>query len=104
MTDRTISLDHHRGMMAQRATELRRQLADVEANARSLRQQQEDLEVQMLAGPAASWPEAAEKARYLLSVLASTSIGQDPRRQKLISAVIEDFARLARADEVEAGG
>ena len=35
MTDRTIDLDHHRGMAAQKATELRRLLADVEANEKA---------------------------------------------------------------------
>jgi hypothetical protein len=41
----------------------------------------------------------AEKARYLLGLLASTSVAQDPRRQQLIANVIEDFARLVRIDE-----
>jgi hypothetical protein len=37
VTDKTISLDQHRDMAAQKATELRRLLADVEANQRALR-------------------------------------------------------------------
>jgi hypothetical protein len=36
MTDKTIELDQHRGMAAQKATELRRLLADVEANEKAL--------------------------------------------------------------------
>jgi hypothetical protein len=32
MTDKTIDLDQHRGMAAQKATDLRRLLADVEAD------------------------------------------------------------------------
>ena len=32
MTDKTIDLDQHRGMAAQKATNLRRLLADVEAD------------------------------------------------------------------------
>jgi len=35
MTDKTIDLDDHRGMAAQKATELRRLLANVEANEES---------------------------------------------------------------------
>jgi hypothetical protein len=35
MTDRTIDLDQHRGMAAQKATGLRRLLAEVEANVKS---------------------------------------------------------------------
>jgi hypothetical protein len=37
MTDKTIDLDGRRGMEAQKATDLRRLLAEVEANERTLR-------------------------------------------------------------------
>jgi hypothetical protein len=96
MTDRTIDLDTHRGMAAQKATELRRLLADVEANERALRLRQDELEVQLSAAPAISWHDAADKARYLLKILATTSVAQDPRRQRLIAAVLADFDRLER--------
>jgi hypothetical protein len=99
MTDDPIALDRHRGMSAQKATEVRRLLAEVEANAKGLREQQEALEAQLILLPAASWPEAAEKARYLLGLFAGTPIAQDARRQKLIANVLEDFARLARSTE-----
>ena len=95
MTDKTIELDQHRGMSAQKATELRRLLADVEANERVLRLRQAELETHLLAAPAANWHEAAEKARYLLNLYAATLAAQDPRRQKLIAAVLADFARLS---------
>jgi hypothetical protein len=96
MTDKTIDLDQHRGMAAQKATDLRRLLAEVEANEVALRERQAELETHLLAAPAASWPEAAEKARYLLKIFAETPAAQDPRRQKLIAAALEDFARLSR--------
>ena len=95
MTDKTIDLDQHRGMAAQKATDLRRLLADVEANERSLRLRQDELESHLIAAPAASWQEAAEKARYLLNLFAATLTSQDPRRQKLIAAVLADFERLS---------
>ena len=95
MTEKTIDLDQHRGMAAQKATELRRLLADVEADQKALRLRQDELESQLLAAPAANWHEAAEKARYLLNLFAATLAAQDPRRQKLIAAVIADFERLA---------
>jgi hypothetical protein len=41
MTDKTIDLDQHRGMAAQKATDLRRLLADVEANEKALRLRQD---------------------------------------------------------------
>ena len=95
MTDKTIELDQHRGMSAQKATELRRLLADVEANEKALRLRQAELESHLLAAPAANWHEAAEKARYLLNLYAATLAAQDPRRQTLIAAVLADFARLS---------
>jgi hypothetical protein len=95
MTDKTIDLDEHRGMAAQRATELRRLLADVEANQNALRLRQDELETHLLAAPAANWNEAAEKARYLLNLFGVTLAAQDPRRQKLIAAVLADFKRLS---------
>jgi hypothetical protein len=101
MTEKTIDLDHHRGMAAQKATELRRLLAGVEENEKALRLRQEELESHLLAAPAANWHEAADKARYLLNLFAATQAAQDPRKQKLISAVIADFKRLA-ADVSEA--
>lgn len=97
MTDKTIDLDQHRGMAAQKATDIRRLLADVEANERTLRLRQDELESHLVAAPAADWHEAAEKARYLLKLFAATLTAQDPRRQKLIAAVLDDFERLARA-------
>ena len=95
MTDKAIELDAHRGMMAQKATELRRLLAGVEADERALRLRQEELEAHLVAAPAANWSEAAEKVRYLLKLFAATPAGQDPRRQTLIAHVLDDFARLS---------
>lgn len=95
MTDKPIDLDQHRGMSAQKATGLRRLLAEVESNERSLRLRQDELETQLLASPAANWHDAAEKARYLLNLFSATLGAQDPRRQKLIAAVLADFKRLS---------
>ena len=99
MTDRTIDLDRHRGMAAQKATELRRLLAEVEANETTLRARQKELEVQLALAPATTWSDAAEKARYLLKLFAASPIAADPRRQKLIATVFEDFDRLAAEGE-----
>lgn len=96
MTEKSIDLDQHRGMAAQKATDLRRLLADVEANAKALRLRQDELEAHLLAAPATDWHEAAEKARYLLNLFAASLAADDPRRQKLIAAVLDDFERLAR--------
>ena len=95
MTDKPIDLDQHRGMSAQKATGLRRLLAEVESNERTLRLRQDELETQLLSAPAANWHDASEKARYLLNLFATTLGAQDPRRQKLIAAVLADFKRLS---------
>ena len=91
MTEQTIKLDQHRGMAAQKATEIRRLVAGVEADAQALRQRQIELETQLLAAAAGTWAEAADKARYLLGLFESTAAGRDPRRRKLIANVLEDF-------------
>src|SRR5687767_5500727 len=91
MTDRTIDLDQHRGMAAQKATELRRLVSEVEANERALRERQDELEARLLAAPAADWREAADKARYLIGLFAAAVNAQDTRRQQLIAAVLNDF-------------
>jgi hypothetical protein len=103
MTERPIALDQHRGMAAQKATELRRLLAEVVADQQALRDRQKTLEAQLIAAPATSWAEAAEKARYLLKVFAASPLAQDPRRRRLIASVLEDFARLTAADATEPG-
>ena len=95
MTDRPVDLDEHRGMLAQKATNFRRLLAEVDANEKALRLRQDELESHLIAAPAATWEEAAEKARYLLKLFAATLAAEDPRRQKLIAAVLADLERLA---------
>ena len=90
-----IVLDEHRGIAAQQATEIRRRLAEVEADQEALRQRRTELEKFLLDAPASTWLEAAEKARYLIGLLATTSLARDPRRQKLIAGVLDDFSRLA---------
>jgi hypothetical protein len=95
MRDNPIVLDEHRGMAAQEATEIRRRLAEVEADQAALRARRTELEKFLLAAPASTWQEAAEKAQYLIGLLAATSVGRDPRRQQLIAGVLDDFKRLS---------
>ena len=51
MTDEPLDLDMHRGMAAQKATDLRRALAEVESNARNLRERQAHFESQIVVVP-----------------------------------------------------
>ena len=60
MTDEPLDLDKHRGMAAQKATELRRVLAEVENHAKELRDRQAVVENHMSA-PATCWPDAGRQ-------------------------------------------
>ena len=95
MSDKPLDLDKHRGMAAQKATDIRRILADVENNAKDLRDRQGILENQLLSAPAASRPEAAAKARYVLNLYAAGLAPADTHRRDLVAAVLADFARLS---------
>ena len=95
MTEIPIDLDRHRGMAAQKATDIRRVLADVEANARLLRDKQGALEIQLLAVPAASWSEAVAKARYVLNLYSASLPPSDTHHRDLVAAVLADLTRLA---------
>jgi hypothetical protein len=95
MTDTPVELDARRGMAAQKETEIRRLLHEVQANQAALRARQDELESFMVAADAMTWPEAAAKARYLIQLYAATPDAQDPRRQRLIAGVIADLVRLS---------
>jgi hypothetical protein len=97
VSDKPLDLDKHRGMAAQKATDIRRALAEVENNARDLRERQGVLENQLLSVPADSWPEAAAKARYVLNLYAAGLAPADAHHRDLIAAVFADFARLSNA-------
>ena len=96
MSDDVIDLDKHRGMASQAATDSRRLLADVEANEHGLRQQRDALATHLFATQAATWREAAEKARFVLGLYASQLDKSDTQRHALIDAVLADFDRLER--------
>ena len=94
MKDIPVDLDKHRGMAAQKATDLRRALADVETQIRELRARETDLENRMMTAPSASWPEAAVKARHLLNLYAASLPSEDTRHHALVTALFDDFKRL----------
>jgi hypothetical protein len=50
----------------------------------------------MLAAPSRNWPEAVETVRHLLNLFAASLAARDPRKQKLIAALLDDFERLRR--------
>jgi hypothetical protein len=95
VTETPIDLDRHRGMAAQKATDIRRVLADVEANAKLLREKQGVVELQLLAVPATSWPEAVAKARYVLNLYSASLAASDTHHRDLVTAVLDDLTRLS---------
>ena len=94
MNDDAVDLDKHRGMAAQKATELRRLLREVADDQARLKDRQDALEDSLNAAPAANWTDAAERVRYLLSLFGDTQEAQDPRRKTLIANVLRDIERL----------
>lgn len=94
MTEQPANLDAHRGMAAQKATDLRRLRSEVEADQEALRTRQATLEDLLAVAPATDWPEAVEKARYLLGLFAQSLDASDLRRRKLINHVLADFDHL----------
>lgn len=100
MAEDPVDLDEHRGMAAQKATEIRRErLHQFQEDQLTLRHRQEELEKHLLAAPAKTWPEAAVKAEYLIQLFADTLEAQDPRRRELIAHVMEDLERLSEQEE-----
>ena len=95
VSDEPLNLDKHRGKAAQRATDIRRALAEMESNARDLRERQSVLEKDLLLIPATSWLEAAAKARYVLNLYAAGLGPADTRHRDLVAAILADFARLS---------
>jgi hypothetical protein len=95
VTEIPIDLDKHRGMAEQKATDIRRVLADVETNAKLLRETQGVVEIQLLAVPATSWPEAVAKARYVLNLYSASLAASDTHHRDLVTAVLADLTRLS---------
>lgn len=92
-----VVLDEHRGIAAQKATDERRHASAVEADQQALQHRRLELEEVLFASPAADWPEAVERATYLLRQFAATQDAQDPRYQRMIQVSLEDFRRLLAA-------
>ncbi|WP_018261827.1 hypothetical protein [Methylobacterium sp. WSM2598] len=97
MTDRSIELDERRGMAAQKATTLRRRRAAVKAQHADFVARQHDLEANLFSAEAATWPEAAQKARYLLERFSASLSCDDPRLHSMVAAVLADFTRLSES-------
>jgi hypothetical protein len=94
MADLPTILDAHRGMQAQKDTDLRRLQSAVQADQAALRTRQAQLEDLLAAAPAENWADAVDKVRYLLGLLRDSDAGIDPRRRGLIDNVLADLDEL----------
>ena len=94
MNDNPVDLDKHRGMAAQRGTEIRRRLAEVQAGQAALKARQREFEDYLESTPADSQSEAVSRAKYLIQLYAGTAEGSDPRRARLITRSLEELDRL----------
>src|ERR1700740_2770952 len=90
-----VELDDHRGLAAQKSTEIRRRSHEVQADQAALRDRQEEFEREAMTGPSTTWAEGAARARYLIQLYAATPEGRHPRRQEVILKVLEDLTRLS---------
>ena len=52
------------------------------------------VEIQLLAVPATSWPEAVAKARYVLNLYSAGPPPTDTHHRDLVTAVLADLTRL----------
>ena len=99
LNDDPVDLDNRRSKSGLMETDIRRKaLKAFEADQKALRLRQEELEEQLLAEPAETWPEAAAKAQYLLRQYADTNEAQHEQRQDLIERALSDLTRLMERD------
>ena len=94
MSESPIEFDKHRGKAARKATDIHRGLAHIDANTKRLRDMQRVVEIQILAAPATSWPEAVAKALYVLNLYSAGLAPTDTRHHDLVAAVLADLTRL----------
>lgn len=94
MNDDPVSLDARRGMSAQRETDVRRQLFEVQADQAALKARQQAFEDFLASEPATTQHEVAIKAKYLIQLYAATHEGSDPRRARLIDRALQELDQL----------
>ncbi|HVV95275.1 MAG TPA: hypothetical protein VHD15_17825 [Hyphomicrobiales bacterium] len=94
--DDPVTLDTRRGIGARKETEERRKRGRVASDLEAVQARQARLEHYLHGGPSGSWREVAEKARYLIEILAATPGALDPQRQQLVADVLAELGAAAR--------
>lgn len=95
MTDDPVDLDGRRSSAGRMGSEIRRHAnRESEADQLAARLRQQELEAQLAAETARTWPEIAAKAQCLIRLYAETSEAQDERRKMLIERALSDIAKM----------
>jgi hypothetical protein len=95
-----ISLDRRRSIAAQKEIELRRLRYEIRDKKTRLRAQESGLQHALISSPAETWDAAARKAEYAMQLLADRAASSDPHVNRLVTAALQDFARLSRQAEM----
>ena len=93
MADEPLDLDSRRGMAAQKATDIRSALAEVETHARELRERQAGTICCRL--PPRHGRTRPTRRAKCSSCTPRGLPPEDARHRDLVAAILEDFARLA---------
>lgn len=94
MNEIPIDLDKHRGMAAQKETDIRRRILEVQSDRAALKIRQRDFEDLLESVPAQSQREAVIKAKYIIHLYAGTQESPDPRLAPVIARSFEELDRL----------
>ena len=95
MSDDPVRLDDHRSNSGRISANMRRiRLTEIDDQYWSLLRSHEELEAQLLADPAKTWPEAAAKAQFLIRRFANTADAEGALVQVVIERALGDLARL----------
>ncbi|TKD15375.1 hypothetical protein FBT96_17290 [Rhodobacter capsulatus] len=91
---KVILLDDRRDPEDRFAVLVRRAICGRLDPARTAPGPRDGVDALLLLGPAKTWPEAAERLRYLVEQFALTFPGQQARQQKLIRRALRDISFL----------
>ena len=98
---KVIALDDRRGPEDRFAVLMRRAICRRAQTEGDLPGHGDRVDALLLLGPAKTWPEAADRIRYLIEQFALTVPGQQTRQQKLIRRALRDLSfLLARPGDV----
>ena len=91
---KVVSLDDRRAPEDRFAILVRRAICGRSDAERGAAGPRDGIDALLLLGPAQTWPEAAERLRYLVEQFALTFPGQQARQQKLIRRALRDISYL----------